>query len=128
MAMIFTLVATLKEAAEQLIVERQGVVQAEKDQEAAKAEEEENRKFHGTAVTRESFLAWREKFRAEIEEKETREKDEREADDKKKRGGRVEEKKMTGRQLWEKGLVGKVEEDEEGEDAIDGMERLKVEA
>jgi len=127
MAMIFTLVATLKESAEQLIIERQGAVQAEKDQEAAKADEEENRKFHGTVVTKERFLEWSEKFMSEMAEQVRREKEERELDEKKKRGGKPEEKKMSGRQLWERGLVGKVEEEEEGDgDAIDGIERLKV--
>ncbi|ERF75173.1 hypothetical protein EPUS_06213 [Endocarpon pusillum Z07020] len=128
MAMVFTLVSTLKEAAEQLIIERQGALQAQKDQEAAKADEEENRKFHGTVVTRERFIEWREKFLAEMAEKERKEKEEQEAEDKKKRGGKPEEKKMTGRQLWEGGLVGKVDEDEDGEDAIEGLERLKVTA
>lgn len=126
MAMVFTLVSTLKEAAEQLIIERQGALQAQKDQEAAKADEEENRKFHGTVVTRERFIEWREKFLAEMAEKERKEKEEQEVEDKKKRGGKPEEKKMTGRQLWEGGLVGKVDEDEDGEDAIEGLERLKV--
>ena len=39
-----------------------------------------------------------------------------------------EEGKMTGRELWEKGLVGKVEEDddEEGEEGLDELERLKI--
>jgi RWD domain len=129
MAMIFTLVTTLKESAEQLIIERQGVVQAQKDKEASKVEEEENRKFHGTSVTKERFLQWREKFRAEIAQKERREKEEREAEEKKKRGGKVEEKKMTGRQLWEGGLAGKGDEEEEvDEDALDGIEKLKVSA
>jgi hypothetical protein len=127
MAMIFTLVATLKESAEQLIIERQGALQAKKDQKAAELDEEENRKFHGTVVTRERFLEWSEKFKTEMAEQERKEKEERELEEKKKRAGKVEEKKMSGRQLWEKGLVGKVDEDEEeGDDAIDGMERLKV--
>lgn len=132
MAMVFTLVSTIKDAAETLIAERQRQAQKIKDIEAAKAEEEENKKFHGTAVTRESFLKWREKFRAEASEKEKREKEEQEAEEKKKRG-RLEEKKMTGKQLWESGMVGKVDEDElaDGED-MDGIfastEKLKVEA
>ena len=63
MAMVFTLVSSVKESAELLIAERQQAVQTLKDVEAARAEEEENRKFHGTAVTRESFLAWRKRFR-----------------------------------------------------------------
>jgi RWD domain len=127
MAMIFTLVATLKESAEQLIMERQGALQAEKDQEAAKVEEEENRKFHGSAVTKQSFLEWRGKFRGEMAERESREKEEREAEEKKKRG-KFEEKKMTGRQLWEGGLAGKGDEEEEGEDGIEGVERLRIAA
>lgn len=134
MAMIFTLVATLKESAEQLIIERQGNLQAQKDRKAAEADEEENRKFHGTVVTKERFIEWREKFRAEMEEQERKEKEDREIEDKKKRAGKVEEKKMSGRQLWEKGLVGKIdeeeEEEEEGEDVevdtVGAMERLKV--
>lgn len=127
MAMVFTLVSTLKDSAELLIAERQQAAQALRDVEAAKAEEEENKKFHGTAVTRESFLAWRERFRREMEEEERRAREEKEVEDKKKRGAR-DERRMTGRELWEKGLVGKVEEDEEdGEDGLDGMERLAVE-
>lgn len=130
MAMVFTLVTTLKESAEQLVIERQGLMQAEKDREAAKAEEEENRKFHGAAVTRESFLKWREKFMAEMAEKERNEREEREVEERKRRGGKPEEKKMSGRQLWEKGLVGKTDEEEEEEevddDAIDSLEKLKV--
>jgi hypothetical protein len=127
MAMVFTLVSTLKEAAEQLIVERQGVVQAEKDQKAAELDEAENRKFHGTVVTKERFIEWRERFLAEMAEQERKEKEERELEEKKKRGGKLEEKKMSGRQLWESGLIGKVDEEEvAGEDVTDDLERLKV--
>lgn len=117
-AMIFTLISALKESAEQLIRERLDEAQAEKDQEAAKAEEVENAKFHGEAVTRDSFLAWRARFRGEME---------REEEEKR----RVEEegksrKVMTGRELWERGLVGKVEEEDGEEDALKGVEGLKV--
>ncbi len=47
MAMIFSLVSTLKDAAELLISERQKAAQALREFEQAKVEEEENRKFHG---------------------------------------------------------------------------------
>ena len=129
-AMIFTLISTLKENTENLIAERQKAVQAEEDKERAKAEEVENAKFHGTAVTRESFLAWRKKFLEELEKiDEDRRKDEEEHMGKKEMA-RSKEVKLTGKQLWEQGLVGKVDEDEgdgEGErDGLDGMERLKV--
>ena len=131
MAMVFTLVSTLKDAAETLIAERQRQAQNIKDMEAALVEEEENRKFHGTAVTRESFLKWRAKFREEAEELEKREKDEKELEEKKKRG-RLEEKKLTGKQLWERGMVGKVDEDDEGVEGEDmnglsaAAEKLKM--
>lgn len=127
MAMVFTLVSTVKDCAELLISERQQAVQALKDVEAARAEEEENRKFHGTAVTRESFLKWRERFRREADEEEQRSREEKELEDRKKRGAR-DESKMSGRELWEKGLVGKVEEDDddEGDDGLVELERLKV--
>ncbi|MCJ1311488.1 hypothetical protein MMC25_005160 [Agyrium rufum] len=129
MAMIFTLVSTLKDSAELLIAERQTATQALRDVEAAKAEEEENRKFHGTAVTRESFLAWREGFRNELEEEREREREEREADEKRRRV--KAEEKLTGRQLWERGLVGKVDDDEEeeeddGEDGVEAIAKLRV--
>ena len=123
-AMVFTLISALKESAELLIAERLNQVQAEKDKEAAKAEEAENAKFHGEAVTRESFLAWRARFREEVErEEEERRRVEEEGKSKK---TRIEEAKMSGRELWEKGLVGKVEEEEGEEDALKGVEGLKV--
>jgi hypothetical protein len=125
MAMVFTLVSTLKDLAEQLIIERQQAKQAQKDLEAKRIEEEENAKFHGTAVTRETFLEWREKFFREMAEEEERRKEEKEAEDRKKRI--KPEEKLTGKQLWERGLVGKVEEeDEEDEGVKGGVEALKV--
>lgn len=127
MAMVFALVSALKDAAEVLIVERQQAVQAVKDVEAAKAEQEENRKFEGQKVTREAFLSWREEFRRENAEEAERKKVEQEVEDKKKRG-RLEEKKLTGRQLWEQGLAGKtIEEDEDGEDVVEAVQGLSVE-
>lgn len=124
--MVFTLVSTLKDGAELLITERANAVQTQKDVEAQKIEEEENRKFQGEAVTRERFLAWREKFRKEIAEEEQRKVEEKEADDKKKRI--KEEKKLTGKELWQQGLAGKVEEDDDGSDGLAGMDKLKLEA
>lgn len=126
MAMVFTLVSTLKDGAELLVTERANAKQALKEIEAQKAEEEENRKFQGEAVTRESFLAWREKFRKELADEEQRKQEEKEAEDKRKRA--KEEKKLTGKELWQQGLVGKVDDEEEGADALEGMEKLKIEA
>ncbi|KAI9932936.1 hypothetical protein ASPWEDRAFT_33944 [Aspergillus wentii DTO 134E9] len=130
MAMVFTLVSTLKESAELLMSERANAEQALKEMEAAKIEEEENRKFEGTAVTPESFLAWREKFRKEQEEEEQRKREEKEAEEKKpKKSAAKEEKKLTGRQLWERGLAGKADYDEDEEDALPAaMEKAKIAA
>lgn len=120
MAMVFSLVSALKDAAELLISERQKAAQALLEVAAAKREEEENRKFHGTPVNRETFLAWREKFRAEMAADEQRRKEELEAEELKKKKSAREEVRMTGRQLWEKGLAGKAgeEDDEGGTDAL----------
>jgi hypothetical protein len=126
MAMVFTLVTVLKDSAELLITERQNAKQALADMEAAKAEEEENRKFQGEAVTRDSFVAWRERFRKEMADEAQRKVEEREAEDKKKRVAK-EEKKLTGKELWQQGLAGKGDEEDEGED-LDALKALKIEA
>ena len=125
-AMIFTLISTLKDSAEALITTRLDDIEAEKDKEKARAEEAENAKFHGEAVTRESFLAWRESFRTEMETKEEERKRAEDEGKSKKEIARGEEVKMSGRVLWEKGLVGRVDEEEGEEDALSGVERLKV--
>ncbi|KND90186.1 RWD domain-containing protein [Tolypocladium ophioglossoides CBS 100239] len=128
MAMVFTLVSALKEAAEQLIQDRKDAVAKVREEAALAAEHEENKKFHGSLVTPETFLKWREGFLKEMEEKERKEEDERLAELKK---ARVKEPvKLSGRQLWERGLAGKGDEGEDEEDGIltEGMERLQVEA
>lgn len=125
MAMVFALVSTVKEAAEQLIADREAAVEKVREEAARAAEQEENKKFHGTSVTPESFMKWREGFLREMEEQRLREEEERLAELKK---ARVKEPvKMTGRQLWEAGLVGKVEDDDD-DMPVEGVEKLKVEA
>jgi hypothetical protein len=126
MAMIFTLVTVLKDSAELLVTERQNAKQALADMEAAKAEEEENRKFQGEAVTRDSFVAWRDRFRKEMADEAQRRVEEKEAEDKKKRVAK-EEKKLTGKELWQQGLAGKGDEEDEGLD-LDALKALKIEA
>lgn len=124
MPMIFTLVTVLKDAAEQLITERQNAKEVAANIEAAKAEEAENKKFQGEAVTRESFLAWRESFRREMEEEALRKAEEKELEDKKKRVVK-EEKKLTGKELWQQGLVGKMEESDDEDEGVD-LHTLKI--
>jgi len=128
MAMIFTLYSTLKDSAELLIAERRQAIQALAEVEAQKLEAEENKKFMGTPVNRETFLEWREQFRKDMEEEARRRVEEKEAEDKKRRVTK-EEKRMTGRELWERGLAGRGEDEEEedGADAVESMRALKVE-
>ncbi|RMJ27265.1 rwd domain-containing protein [Aspergillus sp. HF37] len=131
MAMVFTLVSALKESAELLMAERVNAIHAQKEVEAAQVEEEENRKFQGSAVTPESFLAWRAKFLEEMEEEERRRREEKEAEDRKnKKPSAVarDEKKLTGKQLWERGLAGKGEFDEDEEDSMPAVEKMKLAA
>ncbi|KAJ5168270.1 uncharacterized protein N7482_003864 [Penicillium canariense] len=127
MAMVFSLVSALKEAAELLMAERVQAVENEKARVAQKAEDEENSKFRGTAVNRETFEAWLSAFKKEAEEEEQRQREEKEAEDKKRKTTK-EEKKLTGRELWERGLAGKADYDEDDEDAMPAVEKLKVTA
>ena len=125
--MVFTLVSTLKDAAETLVADRQKAVEAEKEAKLKKAEEEENAKFHGTPVNRDTFLAWREKFVAEMQDEERRKQEEALAEDKKRKAAK-EDVRLTGKQLWERGLVGKVEDEDDGTDGLEDIDKLKIEA
>lgn len=126
MAMVFTLVSALKDAAEQLIQDRKDVEEKENEERALAAEREENKKFQGTAVTPESFMKWREKFLKEMEEKEAKEEEERLAELKKTKVKEVA--KLSGKQLWERGLAGKGDVGEDDDDVVEGVEKLAVEA
>ncbi|RDW94536.1 RWD-domain-containing protein [Coleophoma crateriformis] len=129
MAMVFTLVSTLKDNAEQLISERQAAQRNVEEQKLLAAEEEENKKFHGTQVNPETFAQWREAFRKEMEELRLKQDAEDEAAEKKKNRGKDLVVPLTGKQLWERGLAGKIDEEEDYESIpIEDMEKLKVEA
>ncbi|CAK7265654.1 hypothetical protein SEPCBS119000_001623 [Sporothrix epigloea] len=122
MAMIFTIVSALKDAAEQLIITRHETAVKEQEEIALAAEREENKKFHGTAVTPESFTAWQTAFLKEMAELRKRDEEQQAAElAKKSRGGaggaggmaNKDGSKLTGRQLWEQGLVGKTDDDDD---------------
>jgi hypothetical protein len=128
MAMVFSIVSTIKETAEQLIIERRGAAAKEREEAKLAAEREENKKFHGTPVTRETFLKWRDDFLREMEEAKVKDEEERLAELKKARGPK-EPPKLTGKQLWQRGLVGKIDEDEDDvpvDEASAGVRELKV--
>ena len=121
-AMVFTLISALKENAEAIMVEEALARQADRDREASKAEEEENRKFHGERVTRESFLRWRERFMKEKEE------EQRKAEEVEMEKGRKivkGEDKLTGKELWERGLAGRGEDEDMAADSIEALKLVE---
>ena len=126
MAMVFTLVTTLKEEAEQLVVQRREAAARVHEEALLAAEREENKKFHGTPVNPETFLKWREDFIKEMEEQRQREEEERLAELKK---AKIKEPtRLTGRQLWERGLATGGEEEEGEEGLVEDVGKLKVAA
>ena len=91
MVMIFTLVSAVQEKLSDIanaIAQRR---EQEKEEELRRIEEAERKKFEGTRVTIETFLAWKTKFDAEMDEI-------------KKRSCQVEKEsnKLTGKELFMK--------------------------
>jgi len=131
MAMVFTLTSTLKDTAETIIRERVEQAEAVQAEIARKEEEKEMEKFRGEMVTKEVFEKWRLEFRTEIRERKEREEREREEQAEKARKGATQGKKLTGRELFERGLAGGVEDDIEAEDEeeeILEVDKLKLSA
>lgn len=134
MAMVFTLVTTIKEAAEQLIQARADAKEKAREEVLRQEEEKEMAKFKGTPVTRETFMAWREEFRAEMEELKRKREKEKEDEDKAKRGNAAQavaaaeamKKRMTGKQLYQSGTVGKDDDIEVDGEEVD-LAKLKLE-
>ena len=129
--MLFTLITTIKESTESLINERITAGERAQEAELHKAEEEENRKFEGEKVTKERFLEWREKFREEMKVIEKRRREDERAEMVKKLGSKAvrdEEKKLTGKELWVKGIAkGEEEDDGEVDGLVEDVEAAKVE-
>lgn len=140
MAMVFTIVSALKDAAEQMIVSRHEAAMKIKEEALLAAEREENKKFHGTPVTPETFTKWQTDFLKEMAEQRKRDEEAQAAEAaKKSRGGagsmgvlNKDGSKLTGRQLWEQGLAGKVEDDDEADEddsvPTDDVQKLKIDA
>lgn len=101
MPSIFAIAALLKDEAEQLFQAKVDAAQKTYDDELIAKEKEEQKKFHGTKVTKESFETWRKSFREEMK-----------IDDQiRKRFEDMHNGKMTGREIFEKGLAGDVEDE-----------------
>ncbi|KAK6531418.1 hypothetical protein TWF281_008223 [Arthrobotrys megalospora] len=136
MAMVFTLATTLKEAAESILRDRADEARRIREEAARIEEEKEMEKFRGELVTKEVFEKWRLAFIQEMKEKKEREEREKEeAEAKGRRSGNVSGvgaggKKLTGRELFEKGLVGGMDEDEDedGEEATPDVGKLEIKA
>jgi hypothetical protein len=84
---VFTLVSTANEWLNNEWDEELKSREEEAERKILEAEEAEKRKFHGTPVTIENFLAWKESFDAEMAALRKPEKEEK-------------EKKLTGRELF----------------------------
>jgi hypothetical protein len=131
LAMGYAVVMAVKERAELLVAERARERREEVEREAERRDREDNARFAGEQVTRERFLAWREGFRAEMKAaaEEERRRAEEEAGGGRKggvAGRKADEAKLTGRQLWERGLVGVAGEEED--DLGEGVEKLRIQA
>ncbi|KAK5959549.1 Gir2p PWA37_003512 [Arxiozyma heterogenica] len=107
MQMCFTLLSSIKEQCENWFLNELKERELKHQREIELKEKKENAKFIGTKVTRESYLKWREDFRKKLKL------DERDQ----LRRLKAHNGKLTGKQMFEQGLVGT--EDEETGD-IDG--------
>lgn len=116
MAMVFTIVTTIKETAESLLQSRADAVEQAREEEMRLEEEKEMAKFRGTPVNRETFLAWRAKFKEDMEVLKKQREKEKEEEEKSRRGNATQvaaaaqaeamKKRMTGKQLYLSGTVG----------------------
>lgn len=101
MPSIFTIAAILKDEAELLFLRKVDAAQITYDKELLAREAEEQKKFHGTKVNKDLFEQWRKQFREEMKINEKNQ----ELFEKMHNG------KMTGREIFEKGLAGDVDDD-----------------
>ena len=95
MAMIFTLVSVALDWLTQNHEEKLEKAKEEKERKQTEAEEAERKRFEGTRVTVETFMAWKLKFDAELAELKRIEEKKREAEGKTGGGGT-----LTGKELF----------------------------
>ena len=117
MPSVFALTTLLKDEAELLF--EQILKQKEQDYEHERElkEQEEQKKFIGTEVTKELFSKWRDEFRKEIKY------DEQLLE----RFEKMHQGKLTGRQIFEKGLAGNEDDTNPNDDEIvDSMKKVTV--
>lgn len=93
---VFALASSLKDQAEQVFENKVNAKQKQYDDALLAKEREEQKKFSGTKVTVESFNSWRLKFRAEMGINDRIEK----------RKKMLHRGKLSGKEIFEKGLAG----------------------
>lgn len=89
--MVFTLASRAKEWLDETFVNVVRYTESEDERKRLEAEELEHKRFVGTLVNTETFLAWRKKFEIEMKE----------ADAKENKRSEENKKKLTGKQLFE---------------------------
>ncbi|EDK46902.1 hypothetical protein LELG_05083 [Lodderomyces elongisporus NRRL YB-4239] len=112
MPSIFTLATVLKEEAENLFESKLDAAEKEFEKRRNEREKVEQQKFQGTKVTPENWLEWRNKFRAEMQ---VDKKDEL-------RKQEMHNGRMTGKEIFEKGLA----KEDEGDTETNGDDQDKL--
>lgn len=102
MQMCFAILTTAKECAENWFIAQLDDLDKQHQQEIDRREAQEQKKFNGTKVTRESYLEWRAKFRKEMLI-DKRDNLRREA---------AHHGKLTGKQMFEQGVAGTTDDAE----------------
>ncbi|CCF56875.1 hypothetical protein KAFR_0B05790 [Kazachstania africana CBS 2517] len=102
MQMCFTVISNAKEFSETWFSERLQHLEKLHELEVERREKEEQAKFNGTKVTKESYLKWRENFRIELK---LDVRDEA-------RRLKAHNGKLTGKQMFEQGVDGTLEEND----------------
>ncbi|KAI5808702.1 ubiquitin-conjugating enzyme/RWD-like protein [Peziza echinospora] len=133
MAMVFTLVTTVKEAAENMLQERFDALTKKREAAALIEEEKEMAKFKGTPVTKETFTEWRNKFFEEMNAIKKQRQMEKDEEEKGRRGAmqggmagvEAMKKRMTGKQLYQSGTVGG-DDDVDAADDVADLSKLKL--
>lgn len=115
MPSVFALVTLLKDEAEILFQAKVDSEQKKYDEELAKRDAEEQKKFNGTPVTKETWAAWRESFRKEMNYEEKDLQAYRE----------LHQGKLTGKEIFERGLAGN-DEDELLNEVTEGVKKTTV--
>ncbi|CDO93993.1 unnamed protein product [Kluyveromyces dobzhanskii CBS 2104] len=117
MQMCFGLISNIKEYAEEWFQEQLSELERQHDILLQEREKEEQKKFRGTEVTRETYLEWRSRFRKELGL------DVRDAD----RRLAAHQGRLSGRQIFEQGLAGDEDLDEDDETLItEGVKTMAV--